>query len=94
LSRGRGAAITDVKLDPEAVDRAEREIERFIEKQADKNETLRLEASWKLSDQRRQQRQREQNRKEWGLYYATLAESLALRAGAYSRKAQQLLGEE
>lgn len=82
--------MTDVVLNEDAVDK---ELERLVERRADRGSAGKLEAEWKLSDRQRLAHERAQNRHAWHDYFMAIAESLALRSAEYQRRARALLEE-
>jgi multidrug resistance efflux pump len=74
------------------LEQASAQIDTLIERRASQREKANsLEAMWAASERKHKAKLREQNRLEWGHFYATLAESLALRAADYHRRARILL---
>ena len=82
-------------LDPVAVERAEKSIDEFINSRSKAKDKANADAdSWRISGYQREKKRREHNRLLWINYYATLAESLAMRSAEYQRRARTLEGRE
>jgi hypothetical protein len=74
---------------------AEKQINAFIERRADRGpEPDELEPSYGESVRRYHERRRKELRAEWYCYFCRLAESLRSRAAEYDRRAEDLMEEE
>lgn len=82
-------------LDVEAVERAERQIDAFIESRAKgREEANALETLWAASERRELAKQREENRTAWFVYFSHLAHSCHRQAERYEAKAEALLDDQ
>jgi hypothetical protein len=81
-------------FDPVVVERAESEIDRFIERRANGRELAnREEALWKESERKHRERQRRRNLALWYDFFLSMADSHAQLATSYEERALQLLEE-
>ncbi len=85
-------------LDPIAAERAEKELDKFINSQAKKRrgaeEQNALEAMWAASERRVLAKRREENRQAWIVYFSHLAHGCRQRAQEYEAKADALIEDE
>jgi len=83
-------------LDVAATERAEAELNRLVERQAQRSGAdgaNALQLMWAASERKHREKQREENRTAWHGYYSHLAHSCRTRAAEYEAKAEQLLEE-
>lgn len=82
-------------LDPIATERAERQIDAFIEsRNKGRAEANAIAAMWRASERAHAAKQREENRTSWVLYYTHLAQGCRRRAEEYDEKVEALLTDE
>ena len=78
-------------LDHAAVERAEAEIDRFVNSRSKQREDANaLAAIWAASERRELAKRREENRAAWADYYRRLAGANLLAARDYRRRARLL----
>jgi hypothetical protein len=79
-----------VEAEPE--DAAEKQLRLLMERRSSHGggDTKSIEASWKLSDQRRAQLEHEQNRVLWAQHHAKMAEQFAMLSAEHARRARAL----
>lgn len=81
-------------LDPVRAERAEAEIDKFINSRSKaKEEANAVEALWRASERAHAAKRREENRTAWVGYYERLAHGCRERAEEYEAKADALLDQ-
>ncbi len=84
-------------LDPVKAERAEAELNKFIDSQAKRkgaDAAYLLAMEWAASEARILAKRREENRTAWIIYYSHLAHGCRQRAQEYEDKADELLEDE